>query len=87
MQSLSNVKLKIALKEYLASLNVTPYMLGKWVTGVSPQTIFAVTNGTRKPSLDVLEAIINALRTKGHPATPADIIKYEAQAPEQDIDH
>jgi DNA-binding XRE family transcriptional regulator len=71
------VKLRVQLKSYLASINVTPYMLGKWVDGVSSQTIYAVASGTRRPSLEVLEAILNGLRSKGHPTSLNDIIQIE----------
>ncbi len=73
----SEIRIKIGLKEYLDSINVTPYTLGKWVVGVSPQTIFAVANGSRRPSLEVLEAIINGLRTNGHLTSISDIIQLE----------
>ncbi|MGQ0540528.1 MAG: helix-turn-helix domain-containing protein [Blastocatellia bacterium] len=77
MRSLPTVQLRISLKAYLASIDVTPYMLGKWVIGVSPQTIFAIANGTRKPSLEVLQAIINGLRVKGYPTVLGDIVQID----------
>lgn len=52
-------------------------MLGKWVDGVSPQTIFAVANESRRPSLEVLESILNGLRSNGHLTSLGDIIQIE----------
>lgn len=68
------IRIDFKLKGYLDSINVTPYMLGKWVTGVSPQTIYAVANGSRRPSFEVLEAILNGLRANGYATTLTDII-------------
>lgn len=73
----SGIKIKVKLKSYLASINVTPYMLGKWVDGVSPQTIFAVANESRRPSLQVLESILNGLRSRGHLTSLSDIVQIE----------
>ncbi len=58
------------LKNYLASIGVTPYVLGKWTNEVSAQTIYAVAAGTRRPSLEVLEAILTELNA---PWLPNDI--------------
>ena len=58
----TSIKIRITLKEYLSEAGVTAYTLSKWVEGVSPQTVYAVCNGTRRPSFEVLEAIISALR-------------------------
>lgn len=52
-------------------------MLGKWVDGVSSQTIYAIANGTRRPSLEVLEAILNGLHAQGHLTVLNDIIQIE----------
>ena len=71
------IKLRVQLRNYLASINVTPYMLGKWVEGVSSQTIYAVASGTRRPSLEVLEAILNGLHSQGYLASLSDIIRIE----------
>lgn len=71
------VKIKVKLRAYLSSINVTPYMLGKWVNGVSPQTIFAVANESRRPSLAVLESILDGLRSKGHLTSLDDIVQVE----------
>lgn len=73
----SSIRIKVKLKTYLASINVTPYMLGKWVDGVSSQTIFAVANESRRPSLEVLESILNGLRSNGHLTSLGDIIQVE----------
>jgi DNA-binding XRE family transcriptional regulator len=71
------IKIKVKLKDYLASMNVTPYMLGKWVEGVSSQTIFAVANESRRPSLEVLESILNGLRSNGYLTSLSDIVQVE----------
>jgi hypothetical protein len=44
------------------------YTLGKWTHGISA-------NGTRKPSLEAPEAIINALRENGLETTLEDLVK------------
>ncbi len=54
-------------------------MLGKWVDGVSSQTIFAVANESRRPSLEVLEAILNGLRSNGHLTSLGDIVLMEEE--------
>ena len=74
---MARIKIKVRLKEYLASIEVTPYSLGKWVEGVSPQTIYAVCGETRRPSLEVLEAILSGLRSQGYETSLADIIRIE----------
>lgn len=71
------IKIKVKLRDYLASINITPYMLGKWVVGVSPQTIFAVANESRRPSLEVLESILTGLHSNGHLTSLEDIIQIE----------
>ncbi len=71
------VRLNVTLKEYLQSVGVTAYTLGKWVNGVSPQTIYAVANATRRPSLEVLEAILGELRAHGCPAELSDLLQVE----------
>lgn len=74
------LKIKVELRSYLASINVTPYMLGKWVEEISPQTIYAVANGTRRPSLEVLEAILSSLHSNGYETTLNDIIQVETES-------
>lgn len=71
------IKIRVQLRDYLTSINVTPYMLGKWVDGVSSQTIYAVASGTRRPSLEVLEAILNGLHSQGYLTILDDIIQIE----------
>ena len=51
--------------------------MGKWVNGVSPQTVYAIANGTRKPSLDALEAIIQAFREQGFDTKLEDVLELE----------
>ena len=74
---MKNIVIKVRLKSYLASIGVTSYALGKWVEGVSWQTIYAVAGETRRPSLEVLEAILNALRANGFDTALSDIIEVE----------
>lgn len=73
------IKITITLKHYLDSIGITSYVLGKWVEGVSAQTIYAIANGTRRPSLEVLERILNGLHSHGYPATLNDIIQVEVR--------
>lgn len=70
-------KLNVRLKTYLEQLEVSAYTLGKWVNGVSPQTVYAIANGTRKPSLDALEAIIQAFREQGFDTKLEDVLELE----------
>lgn len=70
-------EIKITLKEYLEQQGISAYMLGKWVVGVSPQTIYAIANGSRKPSLEALEAIIGALHSNGYNTKLEDLIRLE----------
>ena len=64
----------VRLKAYLDQIGVTAYTLGKWVIGVSPQTIYAVANGSRRPSLEVLEAILDAFHRNGFATTLSDLL-------------
>lgn len=73
------IKITVTLKDYLDSIGITSYTLGKWVDGVSSQTVYAIANGTRRPSLEVLERILNGLHSHGYPATLNDIIRLEAR--------
>lgn len=78
MQAAPKIKIRVRLRDYLASIKVTPYLLGKWVEGVSSQTIYAVASETRRPSLEVLEAILNGLHAQGYLTSLNDIIQIEA---------
>lgn len=86
MKPVKTIVIRVQLREYLASIGVTPYMLGKWVDDVSSQTIYAVANGTRRPSLEVLEAILNGLRLQGHATELSDIVQIEEASSEKDSD-
>ena len=70
----------VKLADYLQSIGVTKYTLGKWVDGVSPQTVYAVASHQRRPSLDVLAAIISALHAHGFDATLDDLLCIETEA-------
>lgn len=74
---MASFKIRVTLKEYLAEISITAYTLSKWVEGVSPQTIYAVCNGTRRPSFEVLEAIIRALRAHDFPVDLSDLIRLD----------
>lgn len=86
MKTAKKIRIRVQLRDYLTSINVTPYMLGKWVDGVSSQTIYAVASGTRRPSLEVLEAILNGLRSQGHSTELSDIIQIEEASIENIFD-
>jgi DNA-binding XRE family transcriptional regulator len=75
--SKSKAKLNVRLKIYLEQLEVSAYTLGKWVRGVSPQTVYAIANGTRKPSLEALEAIIQAFQDQGFDTKLEDVLELE----------
>ena len=78
------IKIRVTLKEYLAEVGVTAYVLSKWINGVSPQTIYAVCNGTRRPSFEVLEAIVTALRAHNLPVDLSHLIHLEENLVESD---
>lgn len=86
MKTAQKIKIRVQLRDYLTSINVTSYMLGKWVDGVSSQTIYAVASGTRRPSLEVLEAILNGLRSQGHSTELSDIVQIEEASSEKNSD-
>jgi hypothetical protein len=44
---------------------------------ISAQRVYAIANGTRKPSLEALEAIINAFRENGLETTLEDLVKVK----------
>jgi DNA-binding XRE family transcriptional regulator len=75
--SKSKAKIAIKLKNYLEQVEVSAYTLGKWVNGVSPQTVYAIANGTRKPSLEALEAIIQAFQDQGFDTKLNDVLELE----------
>lgn len=79
MKAEPKVRIRVTLKDYLSSINITTYQLGKWVDGVSSQTIYAVAGETRRPSLEVLEAIVNGLRAQGYSTTLNDLMQIEAR--------
>jgi DNA-binding XRE family transcriptional regulator len=86
MMKNSKAKLTIRLKTYLEQLEVSAYTLGKWVDGVSPQMVYAIANGTRKPSIEALELIIQAFREKGFDTTLEDILELEIEQKEISIE-
>ena len=61
----------------LEQVGVSAYTLGKWTHGISAQSVYAIANGTRKPSLEALEAIINAFRENGLETTLEDLVKVK----------
>lgn len=71
---MTHTHIDIQLKPYLEQIGVTAYTLGKWVIGVSPQTIYAVANGSRRPSLEVLEAILSAFHNNGFETSLNDLL-------------
>lgn len=75
---MQKVHLRVRLKEYLASIGVSAYQLARWTEGVSAQTIYAICNGTRKPSLDVLEAVLNALWVNGFEARLDELVEIKS---------
>jgi transcriptional regulator with XRE-family HTH domain len=72
------IHLEITLKEYLEQVGISAYTLGKWTHGISAQSVYAIANGTRKPSLEALEAIINAFRENGLETSLEDLVKVKA---------
>ena len=74
---MKKIAIKVRLKSYLQSIGINASTLSKWVEGVSSQTIYAVAGETRRPSLEVLEAILSALRTNGYDTKLDDILEVE----------
>ena len=77
-----HLRVRVDLKTHLDAIGVTPYQLGKWMSGVSMPMIYAVCNGTRRPSLDVIEAILNTLRWQGYATLLTDIVRVDAMEKE-----
>jgi DNA-binding XRE family transcriptional regulator len=71
--------IQVTLKHYLERQHISAYTLGKWVVGVSPQTVYAIANGTRKPSLEALEAIIQAFHEHGLATQLDDLLTLEPE--------
>lgn len=71
--------IRVVLRPYLESIGVSAYSLAQWIEDASPKTIYAVANGTRKPSLDLLESILNALNKNGYPTDISDILSFESE--------
>lgn len=69
--------LKVVLRSYLDSVGVSAYLLAQWIPTVSPKTIYAVANGTRRPSLELVESILLALNENGYKTSIEDILKFE----------
>lgn len=65
------------MREYLEANGITIYVLTKWVQGISPQTLYAIANGTRRPSLEALEIILQALHAHSLHAELSDIVVSE----------
>ncbi len=76
---MTHTYIDIRLKTYLEQIGVTAYTLGKWVVGVSPQTIYAVANGSRRPSLEVLEAILDAFHANGFETRLSDLLSTRVE--------
>lgn len=69
--------IKIKLKDYLHQHGLSAYRLAKCVHGVSPKTVYAVSAGRARPSLDALGRIVEALRAMtGKDITPGDILEF-----------
>lgn len=81
----SYLRVRVDLKTHLDAIGVTPYQLGKWMSGVSTPTIYAVCSGTRRPSLDVIEAILNTLNRHGYSTNLADLVRVEAVEEEAEV--
>lgn len=77
MSSRRVLKVKVTLTEYLDSIGVTKYTLSQWVEGVSQQTVYAVADGSRRPSLETLEALLQALHSHGFMAQLSDLLTVE----------
>ncbi len=73
------LRIQVTLRQHLEQIGVSAYMLGKMTNQVSPQTIYAIANGSRKPSLEALEAILNALHQQGFSTTLEDLIFVESE--------
>jgi DNA-binding XRE family transcriptional regulator len=80
--STPKTQIQVTLKIYLERQRISAYTLGKWVVGVSPQTVYAVANGSRKPSLEALEAIIQAFQEHGFDTQLEDLLTLELPASE-----
>ena len=72
--------IQVRLHEYLKEHGLSAYRLGKKVAGVSPKTIYAITSGRSRPSLEALERIVEALRElTGEVVKPGDLLEYHSR--------
>ena len=70
-------KIQVRLHEYLKERGLSTYRLGKKVKGISPKTLYAITSGRCRPSLQALERIMEALRElTGETVKPGDLLEY-----------
>ena len=72
--------LRVKLREYLDSHNLSAYRLAKEVEGVSPKTVYAYAAGSRQPSMENLEKLITTLRKlTGEPVNVSDLLEYKPE--------
>lgn len=68
---------KVKLREFLRDRGLSAYRLAKRVDGVSPKTVYAVSAGRARPSLDALGKIVDALREMtSEEIQPADLLEF-----------
>lgn len=70
--------IRVKLREYLDANNTSAYALAKKVEGMSPETVYAVAAGKRRPSLEGLERLIAGLRSlTGRQTSLEDLLSLE----------
>lgn len=70
-------QVRVRLKQFLDKHHITTYRLAESTSGTSPKTIYAVASGTRKPSIETLGSVVEALRQlTGESVTFDDLLEF-----------
>lgn len=74
---MSNVVLKLKLKEFLDANGLSVYKLAKEVNGVGEQAVYGIVRGDKKPSWESLDYITSALcRLTGRQVGIEEIVEH-----------
>ncbi|MBI3961843.1 MAG: helix-turn-helix transcriptional regulator [Deinococcus sp.] len=75
--------LRVKLREYLDTHQLSAYQLAKEVEGMSPKTVYAYAAGSRQPSIENLEKLITTLRKlTGESVDVSDLLEYQPELAE-----
>ncbi|MBF6594554.1 MAG: helix-turn-helix transcriptional regulator [Thermaceae bacterium] len=72
-----SLEVKVKLRDYLSSHNLSAYKLAKAVEGVGADSIYAYSAGRKKPSLEALGQIAAALSSlTGQKVEPGELLEF-----------